>query len=103
MKVLVVGGGAREHALVWKLATEPEVSRVICAPGNPGIARHADCRPIDVGDVDGLLQLVEDERVDLTVIGPELPLSRGLANRLAAAGRAVFGPTSEAAALETSK
>ncbi|HEY7791998.1 MAG TPA: phosphoribosylamine--glycine ligase [Vicinamibacterales bacterium] len=103
MKVLVVGGGAREHALVWKLAAEPEVSRVICAPGNPGIARHADCRPVDAGDVDQLLTLAEDERIDLTVIGPELPLSLGLANRMVAAGRAVFGPTSEAAALETSK
>jgi phosphoribosylamine--glycine ligase len=98
-----VGSGAREHALAWKLAAEPDVSSLLCAPGNPGIARHADCRPVEAGDVDGLLTLVEAERVDLTIVGPELPLSRGLANRLTAAGHGVFGPTAEAAALETSK
>jgi phosphoribosylamine--glycine ligase len=103
LKVLVVGSGAREHALAWKLAAEPDVSRLLCAPGNPGIARHAECRPVDAGDVDGLVALVEAERIDLTVVGPELPLSRGLANRLKAAGHGVFGPTAEAAALETSK
>lgn len=103
MRVLVVGSGAREHALAWKLAAEPDVSCLLCAPGNPGIARHAECRPVEAGDVDGLVALVEGERIDLTVVGPELPLSRGLANRLKAAGHGVFGPTAEAAALETSK
>ncbi len=103
MKILVVGGGAREHALAWKLASEPDVSAVLCAPGNPGIGRIADCRPVDPGDVDGLLALAEAESVDVTIVGPELPLSRGLVDRFAAAGRTAFGPTAEAARLESSK
>ncbi|HVB39189.1 MAG TPA: phosphoribosylamine--glycine ligase [Vicinamibacterales bacterium] len=103
MKILVVGAGAREHALVWKLASEPDVSSVLCAPGNPGIGRLADCRPVDPGDVDGLLALADAESVDLTIVGPELPLSLGLVDRFTAAGRMVFGPTAEAARLETSK
>ncbi|MDE3154078.1 MAG: phosphoribosylamine--glycine ligase [Acidobacteriota bacterium] len=103
MKILVVGSGAREHALVWKLAAEPDVSSVLCAPGNPGIARIAACRPVDPADVDGLLALAAAEGADVTIVGPELPLSLGLVDRFAAAGRTAFGPTAEAARLETSK
>jgi len=103
MKILVIGSGAREHALAWKLSREPEVDAVICAPGNPGIASVARCLPADVSDPSGLLALAESQEVDLTVVGPELPLSRGVVDAFAAAGRAIVGPTKAAAALEWSK
>jgi phosphoribosylamine--glycine ligase len=103
MRVLVVGAGGREHALAWRLARDPAVERVLAAPGNAGIAREASCFGVAAGDVDGLLALVERERVDLTVVGPEGPLVAGLADRLAAAGYPVFGPSGEAARLEGSK
>ena len=103
MKVLVVGAGAREHALAWKLAGERGVTEVMCAPGNPGIAAIARCVPIDAGDPAALMALAERERIDLTVIGPELPLSRGVADLFASARRAIVGPTKAAAALESSK
>ena len=77
MKILVVGSGGREHALVWKLGRERSVASVLCAPGNAGIARLARTVPVDAGDVDGLLDLAIREAVDLTVVGPELPLDRG--------------------------
>ncbi|HSJ49906.1 MAG TPA: phosphoribosylamine--glycine ligase [Actinomycetota bacterium] len=103
MKVLVVGGGGREHALVWGLARSPAVGSVVCAPGNAGIAREAACVPVAADDVPGLLDLVERETVDLTVIGPEAPLVAGLADALEQRGRLVFGPTRAAARLEGSK
>ena len=103
MRVLVVGVGGREHALAWRLARDPAVERVLAAPGNAGIARVASCFGVAADDVDGVLALVEAERVDLTVVGPEGPLVAGLADRLAAAGHPVFGPSSEAARLEGSK
>jgi phosphoribosylamine--glycine ligase len=103
MRVLVVGGGGREHALVWRLAENPTIDRLLAAPGNAGIARDAACFPVDADDVKGLLELVEVEGVDLTVIGPEVPLVAGLADELAARGRLVFGPSREAARLEGSK
>jgi phosphoribosylamine--glycine ligase len=103
MKVLVVGSGAREHALTWKLTGERGVAEVVCAPGNPGIAAIARCAHVDAGDPDALLALAAREQIDLTVVGPELPLSRGVADRFAAAGRAIVGPTQAAAALESSK
>jgi len=103
MKVLVVGSGAREHALVWKLSGERGVVEVIGAPGNPGIAQLARCVPVDAADPAALLALAEQERVDLTVIGPELPLSRGVADLFEAHGRAIAGPSRAAAALESSK
>jgi phosphoribosylamine--glycine ligase len=103
MRVLVVGGGGREHALAWRLARDPGVERVLAAPGNAGIARVASCFGVAADDVEGLLALVEAEGVDLTVVGPEGPLVAGLADRLAAAGHPVFGPSSEAARLEGSK
>jgi phosphoribosylamine---glycine ligase len=103
MRVLVVGSGGREDALAWKLAGSPRVERVWAAPGNPGIARHAACVPVAVDDGEGLAALIERERIDLTVVGPEAPLVAGLADRLRARGLAVFGPGARAAALEGSK
>jgi len=104
VKVLVVGGGGREHALCWRLAQDPTVTRVLAAPGNPGIAQVARCFP-DVGteDIDGVVGLVDREDVDLTVVGPEAPLVAGLADRLRKAGRNVFGPNAAAARIEGSK
>ena len=103
MKILVIGSGAREHALAWKLARESGVDAVICAPGNPGIASAARCLPADVRNPAELLALAESQNIDLTVVGPELPLSRGVVDAFTAAGRAIVGPTRAAAALEWSK
>ena len=103
MRILVLGSGAREHALAWKLAAEPGVTHVICAPGNPGMARTMPTAPVDVLDTDAVIRLVDRERIDLTIVGPEAPLANGLADRFAAEGRRVFGPTKAAARLETSK
>jgi phosphoribosylamine---glycine ligase len=103
MKILVVGSGAREHALVWKLAGEHAVSEVLCTPGNPGIADVARCIAADPGDPMSLVAIAARESVDLTVVGPELPLSLGVADQFAAEGRAIIGPGQAAAALESSK
>jgi len=103
MKILVIGSGAREHVLAWKLSREPGVDAVICAPGNPGIASAARCLPADVSSPKELLAVAESQDVDLTVVGPELPLSRGVAAAFTAVGRAIVGPTKAAAALEWSK
>jgi phosphoribosylamine--glycine ligase len=103
MKILVVGGGAREHAMVWKLASEHGVSEVLCAPGNPGIADHARCVPGDVADPAAMLALATREAVDLTVVGPELPLSLGIVDLFTAEARPIVGPSRAAAALESSK
>jgi phosphoribosylamine--glycine ligase len=103
VNLLVVGGGGREHALCWKLAQSPKLSRLVAAPGNPGIARHAACVAVSVDDHDGIVRLAERERADLVVVGPEVPLVAGLADRLRDKGFAVFGPGAAAAALEGSK
>jgi phosphoribosylamine--glycine ligase len=103
MKVLVIGGGGREHALCWAIRRSPRVSDVVCAPGNGGIASVARCVAVDQKDLDDLLGVVAAEKPDLTVVGPELPLSLGLVDAMQARGLAVFGPTREAAMLETSK
>jgi phosphoribosylamine--glycine ligase len=103
MKILVIGSGAREHALAWKLSRESDVDAVICAPGNPGIASAARCLPSDVSAPSELLALAESQAVDLTVVGPELPLSRGVVDAFTSAGQAIVGPTKSAAALEWSK
>ena len=103
MKVLIVGGGGREHALAWKIAQSPVVDALVAAPGNPGIARHARCVDIGVDAHGDLVDFARRERVDLTVIGPEAPLVAGLAGRFATAGLAVFGPSARAAAIEGSK
>ena len=103
MRILVLGSGAREHALAWKLSKEPTVTHVICAPGNPGITRSVATAPLDILDTDAVIRFVDQQQVDLTVVGPEAPLGRGLVNRFEAEGRKVFGPTQGAAQLETSK
>jgi phosphoribosylamine---glycine ligase len=103
MRVLVVGGGGREHALAWKLAQSPRVEHVWCAPGNAGIAAQATCVSLGADDVTGLLGLARAERIDLTVVGPELPLTLGLVDRFTDAGLRAFGPTAAGARLEGSK
>jgi len=103
MRILVIGSGAREHALTWKLGQELGVDYLLCAPGNPGIAASTATASLDILDTDAVVRLIELHRIDLTVVGPEAPLGRGLADRLAAEGRLVFGPTRAAAQLETSK
>jgi phosphoribosylamine--glycine ligase len=103
MKILVVGGGGREHAIVNALARSPQRPELLAAPGNPGIAERARCVPVGVDDLDGLVELARGEAVDLVVIGPEGPLVAGLADRLEQAGVAHFGPSAAAARLEGSK
>ncbi len=103
MKVLVVGGGGREHALVWALRRSPRVTEVVCAPGNGGIADLARCEPLDVANVPALERLVVEEKPALVVIGPEVPLAAGAVDALQRVGVRVFGPTRAAAQLETSK
>jgi phosphoribosylamine--glycine ligase len=103
MRILVVGSGAREHALVWKLTGERGVTDVICAPGNPGSAALARCIAVDVTDPMAVGAIAAREQVDLTVVGPEIPLSRGIVDLFAAHRFAIVGPTRAAAALESSK
>jgi phosphoribosylamine--glycine ligase len=103
MRVLVIGSGAREHALTARLAPELDAANLLAAPGNPGISRLARTVSVDAHDVDGLLALARRERIDLTVVGPELPLSMGIADRFAAQGLLILGPTAAAARLESSK
>jgi len=103
MKVLVVGGGGREHALVWKLKQSPRVTEIYCAPGNPGIAKDATCVNISAEDVQGLLSFAQQNKIDLTVVGPEMPLSAGIVDIFEAAGLKIFGPSKAAAEIESSK
>ncbi|MBE3585707.1 MAG: phosphoribosylamine--glycine ligase [Thermoanaerobacter sp.] len=103
MKVLVVGGGGREHALVWKLKQSPRVKEIYCAPGNAGIASLARCVPIGAEDIPALVAFAREEKIDLTVVGPEGPLARGIVDSFNRAGLAIFGPTARAAAIESSK
>jgi phosphoribosylamine---glycine ligase len=103
MKVLVIGGGGREHALVWALRKSSQVTEVICAPGNGGIAQLARCIPCDPSNLHEMVNIVTIEQPGLTVIGPELPLAAGVVDELTRRGHRVFGPTQAAAQLETSK
>jgi phosphoribosylamine--glycine ligase len=103
MKVLVIGSGGREHALVWKLRQSARVSKVYCAPGNGGIAEDAECVPADVKSVESLLAVAKKVTPDLTVVGPELPLTLGVVDEFARHGLHIFGPTKAAARLESSK
>jgi phosphoribosylamine--glycine ligase len=103
MKVLVVGGGGREHALVWKLAQSPLLTKLYCAPGNPGIAQIAECVAVNADDVMGIVQFARDKAIDLVVVGPEDPLAQGLSDELTSRGVRVFGPSAAASAMESSK
>jgi phosphoribosylamine---glycine ligase len=103
MRVLVIGSGGREHALVWKLRQSPRVSQIYCAPGNAGIAAEATCRPGDIKNVASLLDLATQIRPDLTIVGPELPLQLGIVDEFTRRGWRIFGPTQAAAQLESSK
>jgi phosphoribosylamine---glycine ligase len=103
MNLLVIGSGGREHALVWKLHQSPRVDRIYCAPGNAGISELAELVPLQPDDIHGLRRFAEQEQVDLTVVGPELPLSLGIVDEFEAHGLRVFGPNKQAAQLEVSK
>lgn len=103
MRVLIVGGGGREHALAWKIAQSPLLERLYCAPGNAGIASRARCVDLGAEDREGLRQFALDEGIDLTVVGPEAPLAAGLADRFRECGLQVFGPGASGARLESSK
>jgi phosphoribosylamine--glycine ligase len=103
MKVLVVGGGGREHALVWKIGQSPRVKQLFCAPGNGGIARLAQCVDIAATDLEKLARFARDTRIDLTVVGPEIPLCMGITDLFQKEGLKIFGPSKGAARLEGSK
>jgi phosphoribosylamine--glycine ligase len=103
MRILIIGGGGREHALAWKLVEEQPAVELIAAPGNPGIAELGECVPIPVTDLAGLERLARERAVDLTIVGPEAPLAAGIVDRFRAAGLPIFGPTAAAAEIETSK
>src|SRR4029077_624243 len=103
MKVLVLGGGGREHALVWKLAQSPRVTKLYCAPGNGGIAQEAECLPSDPRSLESMVEIASKIQPDLTVVGPELPLTLGVVDEFQRRGWPIFGPTRAAAQLESSK
>ena len=103
MRILVLGGGGREHALAWKLRQSPRVTELFCAPGNAGIAREASCIPADLTNIDELVQLAHKIEPHLTIVGPEMPLSLGVADEFGRRGLPVFGPSQKAAHLEASK
>jgi phosphoribosylamine--glycine ligase len=103
MKILVVGGGGREHAICWKLAQSPKADKIYCAPGNAGIEEVAECLPVGAEDIDGIVAAAREKQIDLAVIGPEVPLAMGLVDELEAAGIRAFGPNRRCSQLEASK
>src|SRR5512139_609870 len=103
MKILVVGSGGREHALVWKIAQSPRVSKIYCAPGNAGIAEQATVVPIKANDLEDLLGFALKEGIDLAVVGPEDPLTRGIVDLFESKGLRIFGANRKAAEIEGSK
>lgn len=103
MKVLVIGGGGREHAIVWKLSQSRHVDKIYCLPGNAGISETAECIDVDLNDFGALIDFVKYEWIDLTIVGPEEPLSRGIVDAFEREGRRILGPNSDAAQLESSK
>src|SRR5262245_34782871 len=103
MKILVVGGGGREHALCASLHKSSLVEEILCAPGNPGIAEVADCLPVGAGDIVELADVAEKLKMDMTVVGPELPLALGIADEFGKRDLPIFGPTRLAAQIEASK
>ena len=103
MKVLVVGSGGREHALVWKISQSPMVDKIYCAPGNAGIGEMAECVAIKAEDLDGLLEFAVQNEIGLTVVGPEVPLTMGIVDKFQEKGLKIFGPSGRAAEIEGSK
>ena len=103
MKILVVGGGGREHAIAWKLSNENNVEKIYCAPGNAGIADVAECLNINDSDIDSLVKFAKENKVDLTIVGPEVPLVKGIVDIFEKEGLRVFGPNKECAQIEGSK
>ena len=103
MNLLVVGGGGREHAIIKKLKESPEVTQIFCLPGNGGISYDADCMPIGAMELDQIVSFAQKNAVDFAVVGPDDPLANGAADRLLAVGIPVFGPTANAAVIESSK
>ncbi|MHB8789814.1 MAG: phosphoribosylamine--glycine ligase [Desulfobulbaceae bacterium] len=103
MKVLVIGSGGREHALVWKLQQSPRVKKIFCAPGNAGIGKLAACVPLKVNDIKGLAKFALEQKIDLTIVGPEEPLTLGIVDAFTRKGLRIFGPSAAAAELEGSK
>ncbi|MBU4562993.1 phosphoribosylamine--glycine ligase [bacterium] len=103
MKVLLIGSGGREHTLVWKIIQSPKVSQIYCAPSNAGISQLARCVDIDANNIDKLADFAQKENIDLTVVGPELPLSKGIVNEFNKQGLRIFGPSKEATEIESSK
>jgi len=103
MNIMIIGGGGREHALAWKVSRSPSVSNIYCVPGNAGISEVAECIPGDVSDYEGLAKLAKEKRVDITIVGPEAPLSLGIVDEFKDMGLSVFGPSKEAAQIESSR
>jgi len=103
MKILVVGGGGREHTIVWKIAQSPRVKKIYCAPGNGGISKIAECVPIKATDIDGILRFSRDKKIDMVVVAPDDPLAAGMVDALENAGIRAFGPRKNAAVIESSK
>ncbi len=103
MNVLVIGSGGREHALVWKIKQSPLVTKIYCAPGNPGIAEIAECVPVNANDLDALVQFAKEQKIDFTIVGPEYPLTNGIVDLFVFEGLKIFGPSKIAAELEGSK
>ena len=103
MKILVIGSGGREHALVWKIAQSAKADKIYAAPGNGGISEIAECVDIEAGDIRGLLDFAKDKKIGLTVVGPEVPLTAGIVDDFEKENLRIFGPTREPARLEGSK
>ncbi len=103
MKILVIGSGGREHAIVQSIARSPKAEKIYCAPGNAGIAQLAECVPISVMEFDKIVSFAKEKQVDLVVVGPDDPLAAGLVDELEKAGLRAFGPNKAAAVLEASK
>ena len=103
MNILVVGGGGREHAICWKLSNEADVEKIYCAPGNAGISNVAECVSIGDSDIEALLQFAKENEIDLTIVGPEVPLVAGIVDEFEKENLKVFGPNKKCAQLEGSK
>ncbi|MBQ9600037.1 MAG: phosphoribosylamine--glycine ligase, partial [Clostridia bacterium] len=103
MKILVVGGGGREHAIVWKIAKSPKVDKIYCAPGNGGIAELAECVNIGATDIDKMVEFAKNEKIDLVMVAPDDPLVLGMVDAMEKAGIRAFGPRANAAIIEGSK